>query len=95
MRCYLFWFEVALPIEDQIPRVKLTRIVIDALPTRSEDIVHWETGCPGFSVKITPKGRKILVAFVRKDARGRAGNVGDLVSVAAMACSSPFNRSAH
>jgi hypothetical protein len=39
-----------------MPRVKLTRTVIDALPTPSKDLVHWDTGCPGFGVNVTPKG---------------------------------------
>ena len=39
-----------------MPRVKLTKTVIDALPTPSKDTVHWDTGCPGFGVKVTPKG---------------------------------------
>src|ERR1700712_5008564 len=70
MRCYLFWFEVASPIEDQMPRVKLTKSVIDALPTPSKDTVHWDTGCPGFGVKITPKGRKIFVVMYRTAGAG-------------------------
>ena len=44
-----------------MPRVKLTKTVIDALPAPSKDTVHWDTGCPGFGLKITPKGRKIFV----------------------------------
>jgi integrase len=48
-----------------MPRVKLTKTVIDALPTPSKETVHWDTGCPGFGVKITPKGRKIFVVLYR------------------------------
>src|SRR6266704_5994837 len=48
-----------------MPRVKLTKSVIDALPTPSKETVHWDTGCPGFGVKITPKGRKIFVVLYR------------------------------
>src|SRR3979411_2052748 len=44
-----------------MPRVKLTKSVIDALPTPSKDEVYWDTGCPGFGVKVTPKGRKVFV----------------------------------
>src|SRR3954463_8061638 len=65
MRCNLFWFEVASRIEDRMPRAKLTKTVIDALPTPSKETVHWDTGCPGFGVKITPKGRKIFVVLYR------------------------------
>jgi hypothetical protein len=53
-----------------MPRVKLTKTVIDALPTPSKDIVHWDTGCPGFGIKITPKGRKIFVVLYRTAGAG-------------------------
>src|SRR2546428_3646814 len=48
-----------------MPRVKLTKTVIDALPIPSKDIVHWDTGCPGFGVKVTPRGRKIFIVLYR------------------------------
>lgn len=48
-----------------MPRVKLTKGVIDALPTPSKDIVYWDTGCPGFGVKVTPMGRKVFVVLYR------------------------------
>jgi integrase len=53
-----------------MPRVKLTKTVIDALPTPSKDIVHWDTGCPGFGVKVTPKGRKIFIVLFRTAGAG-------------------------
>jgi integrase len=53
-----------------MPRVKLTKTVIDALPIPSKDIVHWDTGCPGFGVKITPKGRKVFVVLYRTAGAG-------------------------
>ena len=53
-----------------MPRVKLTKTVIDALPIPSKDIVHWETGCPGFGVKVTPKGRKIFIVLYRTAGAG-------------------------
>jgi integrase len=53
-----------------MPRVKLTKTVIDALPTPSKDIVHWDTGCPGFGVKVTPKGRKVFVVLYRTAGAG-------------------------
>src|SRR6266436_1558668 len=70
MRCYLFWFEVASPVEDQMPRVKLTKTVIDALPIPSKDVVHWDTGSPGFGVKVTPKGRKVFIVLYRTAGAG-------------------------
>ena len=53
-----------------MPRVKLTKTAIDALPTPSKDIVHWDTGCPGFGVKVTPKGRKIFIVLYRTAGAG-------------------------
>src|SRR4051795_844777 len=70
MRCYLCGLEVASRIEDQMPRAKLTKTLIDALPTPSKETVHWDTGCPGFGVKITPKGRKIFVVLYRTAGAG-------------------------
>jgi integrase len=53
-----------------MPRVKLTKSTIDTLPTPTKDIVYWDSGCPGFGVKITPKGRKVFIVLYR------AGGVG-------------------
>jgi integrase len=53
-----------------MPRLKLTKSAIDALPTPAKDIVYWDSGCPGFGVKITPKGRKVFIVLYR------AGGVG-------------------
>ena len=39
-----------------MPRIKLTKSAIDALPTPSSDVVYWDAAYPGFGVKITPKG---------------------------------------
>jgi Arm DNA-binding domain len=53
-----------------MPRVKLTKTVIDALPTPSKDVVHWDTGSPGFGVKVTPKGRKVFIVLYRTGGTG-------------------------
>src|SRR5437762_2345099 len=53
-----------------MPRVKLTKTVIDALPIPSSDIVYWDTGCPGFGMKVTPKGRKVFVVLYRTGGAG-------------------------
>jgi integrase len=50
--------------------VKLTKSVIDALPTPSKDIVQWDSACPGFGVKVTPKGRKVFVVLYRTAGAG-------------------------
>jgi hypothetical protein len=48
-----------------MPRIKLTKSAIDALPTPSSDVVYWDTAYPGFGVKITPKGRKGFIVLYR------------------------------
>src|SRR3981189_2463914 len=53
-----------------MPRVKLTKTVIDALPIPSRTCVPGDAGCPGFGVKVTPKGRKIFVVLYRTAGAG-------------------------
>ena len=53
-----------------MPRVKLTKSAIDALRTTPKDMVYWDGGCPGFGVKVTPKGRKVFVVLYRTGGAG-------------------------
>jgi integrase len=53
-----------------MPRVKLTKNSIDSLPTSTSDMVYWDSGCPGFGVKVTPKGRKVFVVLYRTGGAG-------------------------
>src|ERR1700704_6754506 len=53
-----------------MPRIKLTKSAIDALPTPSADVVHWDAAYPGFGVKITPKGRKVFIVLYRTGGAG-------------------------
>ena len=53
-----------------MPRLKLTKSAIDALPTPAKDIVYWDSGCPGFGVKVTPKGRKVFIVLYRAGGAG-------------------------
>src|SRR3979490_564082 len=48
-----------------MPRVKLTKSVIEDLPTLSKDVVYWDSGCPGFGIKVTPAGRKVFIVLYR------------------------------
>jgi hypothetical protein len=48
-----------------MPRVKLTKRAIAELPTPVKDVVYWDSGCPGFGVKVTPKGRKVFIVLYR------------------------------
>src|SRR5262245_10118317 len=53
-----------------MPRIRLTKSAIDALPTPQSDVVYWDAGCPGFGVKVTPKGRKVFIVLYRIGAAG-------------------------
>src|SRR5262249_17290458 len=53
-----------------MPRIKLTKSAIDALPTSKSDVVYWDAGCPGFGVKVTPKGRKVFIVLYRTGGAG-------------------------
>jgi integrase len=53
-----------------MPRIRLTKSAIDALSTPVSDLVYWDAGCPGFGVKVTPKGRKVFVVLYRTGGAG-------------------------
>jgi integrase len=53
-----------------VPRIKLTKSAIDALPKPGTDLVYWDTGLPGFGVKVTPKGRKVFLVLYRTGGAG-------------------------
>ena len=53
-----------------MPRIKLTKSSIDALPTPASDRAYWDASCPGFGVKVTPKGRKVFVVLYRTGGAG-------------------------
>jgi hypothetical protein len=48
-----------------MPRIKLTKSAIDALPTTRSDVVYWDAVSPGFGVKVTPTGRKVFIVLYR------------------------------
>jgi hypothetical protein len=48
-----------------MPRIRLTKSAINALPTSKSDVVYWDAGYPGFGVKVTPKGRKVFIVLYR------------------------------
>jgi integrase len=53
-----------------MPRLRLTKSAIDALPTSKSDVVYWDAGYPGFGVKVTPKGRKVFIVLYRTGGTG-------------------------
>lgn len=48
-----------------MPQARLTKSVIDALPTPEKDTVYWDLALKGFGVKVTPKGRKVFIVLYR------------------------------
>src|SRR5215217_3088313 len=53
-----------------MPRARLTKSVIDALPTPSSELVYWDETLPGFGVKVTPAGRKVFIVLYRTAGAG-------------------------
>jgi integrase len=53
-----------------MPRTRLTKSAIDALPTPQSDTVYWDAALPGFGVKVTPKGRKVFIVLYRTGGAG-------------------------
>jgi len=53
-----------------MPRIRLTKSAIDAIPTPKSDVVYWDVGCPGFGVKVTPRGRKVFIVLYRTAGAG-------------------------
>ena len=53
-----------------MPRARLTKSVIDAIPTPASELVYWDETLPGFGVKVTPAGRKVFVVLYRTAGAG-------------------------
>ena len=53
-----------------MPRAKLTKSAIDALPVPQSDTVYWDATLPGFGIKVTPKGRKVFIVLYRTGGAG-------------------------
>jgi integrase len=59
-----------------MPRSRLTKSAIDALPASKSDVVYWDAGCPGFGVKATPQGRKVFIVLYRTNSKLRKYTIG-------------------
>ncbi len=46
-------------------RLKLTKNVIDPLPSTAKEIIWWDTDLKGFGLKVTPAGRKVFLVQYR------------------------------
>src|SRR6201985_1452073 len=53
-----------------MPRIKLTKSAIDAVPISKSDVVYWDSGYPGFGIKVSPKGRKVFIVLYRAGGAG-------------------------
>jgi len=53
-----------------MPRIRLTKTAIDALPTPPSELVYWDATLPGFGVKVTPAGRKVFIVLYRTSGAG-------------------------
>ncbi|MFL5224205.1 MAG: Arm DNA-binding domain-containing protein, partial [Microvirga sp.] len=53
-----------------MPRIRLTKTAIDALPTPASELVYWDATLPGFGVKVTPAGRKVFIVLYRTSGAG-------------------------
>lgn len=55
-----------------MPKLHLTKSVIDDLTPGSSETVYWDDGVPGFGLKVTPQGRKVFIVLYRtKDGLSR------------------------
>ena len=48
-----------------MPKLKITKSAIDALPVPTKDTIYWDAGCPGFGIKVTPNNRKVFLVLYR------------------------------
>jgi integrase len=53
-----------------MPRIRLTKTAIDALPPPPSELVYWDATLPGFGVKVTPAGRKVFIVLYRTSGAG-------------------------
>src|SRR3954452_15907193 len=54
-----------------MPRARLTKSALDALPTPAKEQVYWDETLPGFGVKVTPAGRKVFIVLYRRPGQVR------------------------
>jgi integrase len=48
-----------------MPKIHLTKSVIDELTPSSSELVYWDDSVPGFGLKVTPHGRKVFIVLYR------------------------------
>jgi integrase len=68
--CYLCGDEVAELRVRHSPDSRQDRQAVDCGLGQAKDTVYWDTGLPGFGVKVTPKGRKVFLVMYRLGGAG-------------------------
>ncbi len=64
--------------EAVMPKVKLTKRVVEAAKPGAKDIILWDSELRGFGCKITPKGKRVYFAYYRTpDGQQRRPKIGD------------------
>lgn len=53
-----------------MPKIKLSKRVIDELKPMEKDQFYWDTGITGLALKVTPKGKKTFLVQYRPGGRG-------------------------
>ena len=59
-----------------MPKVRLTKKVIDTLVPKPKDYICWDTEVAGFGCKVTPVGRKVFILQYRFGGRVRKLTIG-------------------
>ncbi len=64
--------------EAVMPKVKLTKRVVEAARPGAKDLILWDSELRGFGCKITPKGKRVYFAYYRApDGQQRRPKIGD------------------
>ena len=53
-----------------MPKIKLSKRVIEELEPMEKDQFYWDTGITGLALKVTPKGKKTFLVQYRPGGRG-------------------------
>jgi integrase len=68
-----------------MPTLKLTQAAADKLKPGDQPVTYWDSQCPGFGLRITPRGRRTWLAMYRVDGKAvmeTLGTMGERPSVA-------------
>jgi len=48
-----------------MPKMKLTKRVVEAVEPEKRDVIVWDTDLPGFGLKVTPAGKRVYFCYYR------------------------------